>query len=80
MEIKRKASSSSFQKFIELNAKPGTVYLETNIYTKKWGARFKLCSGFTAENIDDVAELIAETKRILESPDTEWEAIVNGEW
>ena len=77
MKITKEASSSSFQKFITLKSRAGTAYLETDTYTKKWNARFKLASGFTAENIEWALTLINEAKTILNDPENAWQKIVN---
>ena len=78
MEITKKASSATGnRKFIELQSRAGIAYLETNPYTKKWGARFKLATGFTAENIEWALGLVTEAKTILSDPDNAWQKIIN---
>ncbi len=52
------------------------AYIEYSAYPKKWGARFKLASGFNAQNIDWAIDLITESKRILQNPDAEWQEII----
>ena len=77
MEITKKASSATGnRRFIELQSRAGTAYLETSPYTKKWNARFKLASGFTAENIEWALGLLTEAKKILSDPDNAWAKII----
>ena len=77
MEMTRKASSSADgRKYITIESRAGTAYIELAYYHKRWGARFKLASGLTAENIDWGIELMQEAKRILQNPEAEWLRIV----
>ena len=78
MEITKEASSATGnRKFIELQSRAGTASLETNAYTKQWGVKFKLASGFTVENIEWAEALINEAKTILQDPDNAWQKIIN---